>query len=160
MMLAGGASMVYHFMSDEDVERIMRHPQVGFASDSGVLTPGRGAPHPRGYGNNARVLGEYVRQRKVISLPEAIRKMTSLPAQQFKFAERGLIKEGFAADLVVFDPAKVADPATFEKPHAYATGIPHVLVNGTLVIRAGEHTHARPGKPLPLDDAQSSVRAK
>jgi N-acyl-D-amino-acid deacylase len=159
MMLAGGASMVYHFMSDEDVERIMRHPQVGFASDSGVLMPGRGAPHPRGYGNNARVLGKYVRERKVISLSEAIRKMTSLPAQQFRFAERGLIKEGYAADLVVFDPAKVGDPATFEKPHAYATGIPHVLVNGVFVIRAGEHTHARPGKPLTLE-AQSSVRAK
>ncbi len=160
MMLAGGASMVYHFMSDDDVERIMRHPQVGFASDSGVLTPGRGAPHPRGYGNNARVLGEYVRERKVISLPEAVRKMTLLPAQQFRFAERGLIKEGFAADLVVLDPAKVGDPATFEKPHAYATGIPHVLVNGVFVIRAGEHTHARPGKPLTPEAAQSSVRAK
>jgi N-acyl-D-amino-acid deacylase len=160
MMLAGGASMVYHFMSDDDVERIMRHPQVGFASDSGVLTPGRGVPHPRGYGNNARVLGEYVRQRKVISLPEAIRKMTSLPAEQFRFAGRGLIKEGFAADLVVFDPAKVSDPATFETPHAYATGIPHVIVNVVFVIRAVEHTHAKPGKPLTPESSQSSVRAK
>jgi N-acyl-D-amino-acid deacylase len=160
MMLAGGASMVYHFMSDDDVQRIMRHPQVGFASDSGVLTPGRGVPHPRGYGNNARVLGEYVRERKVIPLPEAVRKMTSLPAEQFRFAGRGRIKEGFAADLVVFDPARVSDPSTFERPHAYATGIPHVLVNGVFVIRGGEHTHARPGKPLTPDAAQSSVRAK
>ena len=160
MMLAGGASMVYHFMSDDDVERIMRHPHVGFASDSDVLTEGRGVPHPRGYGNNARVLGEYVRERKVIPLPEAIRKMTSLPAEQFRFAGRGLIKEGFAADLVVFDPAKVSDPATFEKPHAYATGMPHVIVNGVLVIRAGEHTHAKPGQPLTPEAAQSSVRAK
>ena len=103
MMLAGGASMVYHFMSDDDVERIMKHPFVGFASDSGVLTPGAGVPHPRGYGNNARVLGEYVRERKVIPLEEAVRKMTSLPAKHFRFADRGLIKEGYAADIVLFD---------------------------------------------------------
>ena len=109
MMLAGGASMVYHFMSDDDVERIMRHPYVGVASDSSALTFGEGVPHPRGYGNNARVLGEYVRKRHVITLEEAVRKMTSLPAQQFRFAERGLVKAGYHADLVVFDPAKVGD---------------------------------------------------
>src|SRR4029450_2269311 len=86
IMLHGGASMVYHLMSDEDVDRIMKHPQVGIASDSSVLTPGEGVPHPRGYGNNARVLGEYVRMRKVSPLEEAIRKMTSLPARQFRFA--------------------------------------------------------------------------
>lgn len=145
MMLAGGASMVYHFMSDEDVHRIMKHPFVGFASDSGVLTPGAGVPHPRGYGNNARVLGEYVRARKVISLPEAIRKMTSLPATHFRFKDRGVIKEGYAADIVLFDANTVADAATFEKPHAYATGIPYVLVNGVVVVRNGEHTGATPG---------------
>jgi N-acyl-D-amino-acid deacylase len=148
MMLAGGASMVYHFMSDEDVQRIMKHPFVGFASDSGVLTPGAGVPHPRGYGNNARVLGEYVRARKVITLEEAIRKMTSLPAEHFKFSDRGLIKPGYAADLVLFDPATVSDAATFEKPHAYATGIPYVFVNGVLVVSKGEHTGATPGAIL------------
>ncbi len=148
MMLAGGASMVYHFMSDDDVHRIMKHPFVGFASDSGVLTPGAGVPHPRGYGNNARVLGEYVRVRKVISLEEAIRKMTSLPAQHFRFTDRGLIKEGYAADLVLFDARTVADAATFEKPHAYATGIPYVLVNGVMVVKNGEHTGATPGALL------------
>ena len=148
MMLAGGASMVYHFMSDDDVQRIMKHPFVGFASDSGVLTPGAGVPHPRGYGNNARVLGEYVRERQVIPLEEAIRKMTSLPAGHFKFSDRGLIKVGFAADLVLFDPATVKDAATFEKPHAYATGIPYVFVNGVLVVRKGEHTGATPGAIL------------
>ncbi len=94
MMLAGGASMVYHFMSDEDIDRIMKHPQVGIASDSSVLTMGEGVPHPRGYGNNARVLGEYVRARKVITLEEAVRKMTSLPAEQFRFADRGRIAQG------------------------------------------------------------------
>ena len=94
MMLNGGAAMVYHFMSDADVDRIMRHPLVGIASDSGVLTPGEGSPHPRGYGNAVRVLGEYVRARKVIPLEEAIRKMTSLPAEHFQFAQRGLLKAG------------------------------------------------------------------
>ena len=145
MMLAGGASMVYHFMSDDDVARIMKHPQVAFASDASVITQGQGVPHPRGMGNNARVLGEYVRTRKVISLEEAIRKMTSLPAAHFKFADRGLIKEGMAADLVLLDPAKVGDAATFEKPHAYATGIPHVFVNGVAVVKNAEHTGAKPG---------------
>ena len=148
MMLAGGASMVYHFMSDEDVHRIMKHPFVGFASDSSVLTPGAGVPHPRGYGNNARVLGEYVRARKIIGLEEAVRKMTSLPAQQFRFADRGLIKEGYAADLVLFDAATISDVATFEKPHAYATGIPYVVVNGAVVVRKAEHTGATPGAIL------------
>jgi N-acyl-D-amino-acid deacylase len=151
MMLAGGASMVYHFMSDDDVDRIMKHPLVAIASDSSLLTPDEGAPHPRGYGNNARVLGEYVRKRHVISLEEAIRKMTSLPAAQFRFARRGLVKEGYAADLVVFDPATVGDRATFEKPHAYAAGIPYVFVNGVAVVSKGEQTSARPGVVLTPD---------
>jgi N-acyl-D-amino-acid deacylase len=148
MMLAGGASMVYHFMSDADVERIMRHPFVGFASDSGVLAAGQGTPHPRGYGNNPRVLGEYVRKRRVIRLEEAVRKMTSLPAGHFRLDRRGLLKAGFAADLVVFDPAAIRDTATFEQPHAYPQGIPHVIVNGVAVVRNGEHTRARPGQAL------------
>jgi N-acyl-D-amino-acid deacylase len=155
MMLAGGASMVYHFMSDADVERIMKHPVVGFASDSSVLVQGAGVPHPRGYGNNARVLGEYVRTRKVIPLEEAIRKMTSLPAEHFRFAERGSLKPGYAADLVLFDASAVRDAATFEKPHAYATGIPHVIVNGVVVVKDGVHTGAKPGVPL-----RSSVKAR
>ena len=148
MMLNRGASMVYHFMSDDDIERIMKHPQVSFASDASVIEPGQGVPHPRGMGNNARVLGEYVRLRKVIPLEEAIRKMTSLPAGHFRFADRGTIKEGFAADLVILDPAKVGDAATFEKPHAYATGIPHVIVNGVAVVKNGDHTGAKPGVVL------------
>ena len=148
MMLAGGASMVYHFMSDEDVERIMKHPLVGIASDSGVLAFGSGVPHPRGYGNNARVLGEYVRGRKVIPLQTAIRKMTSLPSEHFRFADRGVIRETFAADLVIFNPVMVADGATFEAPHRYPAGIPHVLVNGVFVVRNGEHTGATPGHVL------------
>jgi N-acyl-D-amino-acid deacylase len=148
MMLNGGASMVYHLMSDEDVERIMRHPQVALASDSSVLLFGDGMPHPRGYGNNARVLGEYVRTRHVISVQEAVRKMTSLPAQHFRFNDRGLLKPGYAADVTVFNPSTVADAATFEKPHAYAVGIPYVLVNGVVVVRKGEHTGLLPGEVL------------
>jgi N-acyl-D-amino-acid deacylase len=148
MMLGGGASMVYHFMSDDDVERIMRHPYVGVASDSSVLTQGEGVPHPRGYGNNVRVLGEYVRNRHVLTLEEAVRKMTSLPAQHFHFAGRGLVKEGYAADLVIFDPATVGDTATFEKPHSFAAGISAVLVNGVAVLQDGQHTGARPGEVL------------
>jgi N-acyl-D-amino-acid deacylase len=156
MLLARGASMVYHFMSDDDVERIMRHPFVGVASDSSVLTPGSGVPHPRGYGNNARVLGEYVRKRKVITLEEAVRKMTSLPAEQFRFRDRGVLKAGNAADVVIFDPAAVEDTATFEKPHGFAAGFSHVLVNGAWVVKDGSPTGAKPGAVL----AQSSPRAK
>jgi N-acyl-D-amino-acid deacylase len=148
MMLAGGASMVYHFMSDEDVDRIMKHPHVAIASDSSVLTPGQGAPHPRGYGNNARVLGTYVRTRKVLTLEEAVRKMTSLPADHFKFADRGRLAVGQIADVVVFDPLTVADAATFEQPHAYPRGIPYVLVRGVPVVRKGEHTGAKAGGPI------------
>ncbi|MEO6213310.1 MAG: amidohydrolase family protein, partial [Vicinamibacterales bacterium] len=152
MMLHGGASMVYHFMSDDDVERIMRNPHVSFASDSGVIVEGEGVPHPRGYGNNARILGHYVRVRRVITLEEAVRRMTSLPASQFRFADRGLIEKGFAADVVLFDAATIADQSTFEKPHAYATGIPYVIVNGVVVVSKGMHTGAKPGVVLKSAD--------
>ena len=148
MMVRGGAGMVYHLMSEDDVERILRHPQVGIASDSSVLTPGDGRPHPRGYGNNARVLGLYVREKKVLGLEEAVRKMTSLPAAHFKLAHRGLVRKGYAADLALFDPAKVADRATFETPHAYAAGFVYVIVNGVPVIDRGELTGAKPGQVL------------
>ena len=140
--------MVYHFMSDDDVDRIMRHAQVAIASDAGVITYGDGVPHPRGYGNNARVLGTYVRGRHVISLEEAVRKMTSLPATHFKLANRGAIRPGFAADLVVFNPATVADTATFESPHGYATGLSDVFVNGVAVVKGGAQTDARPGQVI------------
>ena len=148
MLLSGGASMVYHFMSDGDVERIMRHPMVGIASDSGVLSSGEGVPHPRGYGNTARLLSEYVRTRGVIRLEEAVRKMTSLPAEFFRLERRGRLKEGYAADIVIFNPTTVRDTATFERPHAYPEGIPYVIVNGVQVVRNGEHTRARAGALL------------
>jgi N-acyl-D-amino-acid deacylase len=148
MLRAGGASMVYHFMSDDDLNRILRHPMVSVASDSGLNTFGEGVPHPRGYGNAVRVLGRYVREQKVISLEEAVRKMTSLPADQFGFRDRGRLAPGRAADVVVFDPATVGDRATYAEPHQYPTGIVHVLVNGVAVVRDGQQTEARPGQVL------------
>ena len=148
MYEAGGASMVYHSMNEDDVQRIMREPFTMVASDSGVREVDEGVPHPRGYGNNVRVLGHYVRELKLLSLEDAIRKMTSLPAQTFGFRDRGLIREGFAADLVIFDDKTVADRATFEKPHQYPTGISHVIVNGELVVSGETITTARPGVAL------------
>jgi N-acyl-D-amino-acid deacylase len=144
----GRVGMVYHTMSEDDVEYIMQQPFCMVASDAGVIEMGRGVPHPRGYGNNVRVLGKYVREKKLLGLEDAIRKMTSLPAQTFGFRDRGLIREGFAADLVIFDAQKVVDQATFKNPHQYAAGIHYVLVNGKMVVSEGKHTGARSGKIL------------
>ena len=146
MIEKGGASMIYHTMGEEDVNRIMQYPFSMVASDGGVIKFGDGMPHPRNYGTNARVLGHFVREKKVIRLEEAIRKMTSLPAQRFGFTDRGLIRPGMWADLVVFDETTVTDRSTFEKPHAYSTGIHYVFVNGQLVINHERHTGARPGQ--------------
>jgi len=148
LMAQGGASMVYHSMSEKDVERIMRYPNAAVGSDGGIRVFGEGVPHPRSYGTRARVLAEYVRNRAVISLEEAIRKMTSLPARMLGFRDRGLLHEGFAADLVLFDPARVADRATFLKPHQFSEGFDLVLVNGTVVVENGKLTGARPGQVL------------
>ena len=130
MYEAGGASMIYHSMGEDDVKRIMQEPFTMIASDSGVRQADESVPHPRGYGNNARVLGRYVRELKLITLEDAIRKMTSLPAQTFGFRDRGLIREGFAADLVIFDENTIMDQATFDKPHQFPLGISYVIVNG------------------------------
>jgi N-acyl-D-amino-acid deacylase len=148
MYAAGGAGMVYHGMSEPDVQNIMREPFTMIASDSGVRRFGEGAPHPRGYGNNARVLGRYVRELRLLTLEDAIRKMTSLPAQTFRLRDRGLLREGFAADLVIFDEAAIADRATFESPHQYPVGISYVFVNGQRVFAEGQLTPARPGTAL------------
>jgi len=144
----GRVGMVYHTMSESDVEHIMQQPFCMIASDAGVIEMGRGVPHPRGYGDNARVLGKYVREKKLLRLEDAIRKMTSLPAQTFRFWDRGLIREGFAGDLVIFDAEKVIDRATFEAPHQYPEGIRFVLVNGQIVVKENQHTGARAGKIL------------
>ena len=146
--LAGGAGCVFHSMAEPEVEEILRHPLVSIASDSGIREFGTGQPHPRGYGTNARVLGVYVRERKVITLEDAIRKMTSQPATAFRLRDRGLLREGFAADVVVFDPAAVIDKATFEQPHAYAEGFRYVIVNGHVVLNPEGMTDARPGVPV------------
>ncbi|MEO6071465.1 MAG: D-aminoacylase [Chitinophagaceae bacterium] len=148
MMQKGGASMVFHGMSEDDVTRIMQYPFNMFASDASIRIFGQGVPHPRGYGTNARVLGKYVREEKVLSLEEAIRRMTSLPAQKFGLHERGLVREGFAADLVLFDPATVTDLSTFDQPHAYSKGFHYVVVNGQLIVDADKHTGTRSGKAL------------
>jgi hypothetical protein len=148
IMMAGGASAVFHGMSDEDVKRIMQYPFNMFASDASIRVLNAGMPHPRGYGTNARVLGKYVREEKVISLEEAIRRMTSLPAQKFQLADRGLLKEGMAADIVIFDELIVKDMATFEKPHAYSKGFHYVIVNGVMTVENEKHLGVRAGKAL------------
>lgn len=137
MYEADGASMVYHGMNEDDVQRIMREPFTMIASDSGVRQADESVPHPRGYGNNARVLGRYVRDLGLIALEDAVRKMTSLPAQTFGFRDRGMVREGFAADLVVFDDKTIADRATFDQPHQFPTGISYVIVNGEVVFGDG-----------------------
>jgi N-acyl-D-aspartate/D-glutamate deacylase len=138
---------VHHTMSEDDVKFVMQVPWVSIASDgSGLNLKEPGKPHPRSYGTNVRVLGKYVREEKVLSLEDAVRKMTSLPAQTMRLKDRGLLKEGYWADVVVFDPSSVSDPATYEMPQQYAKGVPFVFVNGTAVIENGNHTGARPGK--------------
>jgi N-acyl-D-amino-acid deacylase len=144
----GGASGVFHGMSEDDLKTFMRHPNTMIACDSGLRKLGEGVPHPRGYGNNARVLARYVRELKVLRLEDAIRKMTSLPANTFHFKGRGELREGNWADIVVFDPDKIQDNSTYKDPHHYATGIPYVLVNGVPVIMNNEHTSAKAGQAL------------
>jgi len=141
----GSTFMVFHNMSDADVENIMKYPLTMIISDSGIRQFGSGVPHPRGYGSNARVLGYYVREKHLITLRDAVRKMTSLPAQKFKITGRGLLQPGMYADIVVFDPNTVKDQSTFERPHAYSTGFKYVLVNGSLTVDNFKHTGARKG---------------
>ena len=148
LMNAGGASMIYKLMGDEDIDRIMRWPNTAIASDGGVTQFGAGNPHPRSYGTNARVLAEYVRGRGVLTLEDAVRRMTSLPARTFSLQDRGVVKAGMAADLVVFDPSRVADKATFARPHQYSEGFDFVLVNGKIAVDEGKLTAARGGVPL------------
>jgi len=149
----GGASAVFHGMSEENIQRFLVHPFTMIASDAGPRRFGEAVPHPRGYGNNARVLARYVRELGLLSLEEAVRKMTSLPAATFKLGQRGEIRPGLVADLVIFDPATVAAPSTFNDPHHYATGFSDVIVNGVPVIRAGSLTGQRPGQPVRLAHA-------
>ena len=141
---------VYFLMSEDNIRKQLRLPWVSLGSDAGSLaTEGvflKSNPHPRAYGNFARVLGRYVRDEGLLSLEEAIRRMTSLPAANLSLRRRGRLQPGYFADVVVFDPTTVRDHATFEQPHQYATGVQHVFVNGTQVLANGEHTGARPGR--------------
>jgi N-acyl-D-amino-acid deacylase len=147
MMVAGGAQMVYHSMNEDDVRFFIKYPFNMIGADGGVSN-GKGFPHPRTYGTNARVLGKYVREEKLISLEEAIRRMTSLAAQKFQLKDRGLLKEGYAADIVIFNENEVNDKASFEQPHQFSVGFKYVLVNGQLVIEEGKHNGTKSGTPL------------
>jgi N-acyl-D-amino-acid deacylase len=148
LQLKGGFSAVYHAMDENDVVRIMRHPLTMFDTDGDLIEYGFGVPHPRSYGTFPRVLGRYVREQGVLTLEDAIRRMTSLSAAQIGQSARGQIAEGFYADVTVFDAATIADRATYTDPHQYPFGIRHVLVNGVPVIRSGALTGARPGQVL------------
>ena len=143
---------VYYLMSEENVKKELRKPWISFGSDEASQAPEppftKSNPHPRAYGNFARVLGKYVRDEKVLSMSDAIHRLSGLPATNLGLDHRGFLKEGMFADVVVFDPATITDHATFEKPHQYATGVKHVLVNGVQVIKDGEHTGAKPGRAL------------
>jgi N-acyl-D-amino-acid deacylase len=148
IMLDGGARAVYHSMGDKDLERILRYPNTAIASDGWVQEFGSGVPHPRSYGTNARVLAEYSGRRGVMTLEDAIRRMTSLPARTFHLSDRGAIREGAAADLVLFDPARVQDKATYERPHQYSEGFDYVIVNGKIAVENGKITDQRGGVVL------------
>lgn len=145
MIELGGAQMVYHGMNDKDVKKIMAYPFNMAASDAGIAVLGQSRPHPRAYGTNARVLGKYVREEKVMSMEEAIRRMTSLPANKFNLKERGIVKEGFIADLVVFDEKEVRDMASFENPHQFSKGFKYVFVNGAITLDEGIENGTRKG---------------
>jgi N-acyl-D-amino-acid deacylase len=144
----GGAQAIYHVLDEEDVVRIMRHPQTMIASDGRLTAPGEGHPHPRSYGTFPRVLGRYVRELRVLTLDAAVHKMTGLPAARLGLAGRGRVAEGAFADLVVFRPGDVRDRATFVKPHQYPEGISYVVVNGAVAVEQGRLTGARAGRVL------------
>ena len=141
-----GANCIFHAMSPEDVERIMQHPHTMVASDGRLSQPGNGHPHPRAYGTFPIVLGEYTREKGVLDLPTAVYKMTGLPAKRLGLSNRGLIKEGYLADLTIFDPQTVNAQSTFDTPHQYPVGIPYVMVNGQLAVDGGTYKPVLAGK--------------
>jgi N-acyl-D-amino-acid deacylase len=143
---------VYFMMSDENLTRQVKLPWVSFGSDAASMAPEppftRSSAHPRAYGNFARLLGKYVRDEKALTLADAVHRLSGLPATNLELRDRGFLRQGMFADVVVFDPRTIADQATFDKPHQYAVGVREVLVNGVAVLRNGEHTNARPGRAL------------
>jgi dihydroorotase/N-acyl-D-amino-acid deacylase len=144
----GGANAIYHVLDEADVRRIMQHPQVMIASDGRLSTPGDGHPHPRAYGTFPRVLGHYARDERVLTLERAVNKMTAMPAARLKLHDRGVLRADAAADVVVFDASRIADKATFDAPHQYATGIDAVIVNGEPAVLDGSYLDVRPGRVL------------
>ena len=146
----GNCSAIYHAISEDDLQRILKYPATMIASDAAPGEPqfGRDVPHPRAYGTFARVLGVYVRERQVLTVEDAVRKMSSFPANRMRLADRGLVRPGMKADLAIFDMRTVKDLATFEQPHQYAAGIHVVLVNGQVVLENGKMTGVRPGRVL------------
>ena len=144
----GGCQGIFHAIGEEDLVRILQHPATMVASDGGVQVFGQASPHPRSYGTFVRVLGRYVREQRVITLEDAVRKMSALPAQRAGLLDRGLLRPGMKADVAIFDPATVGDMATFEAPHQYAVGVHSVIVNGEVVFEHGAMTEARPGRVL------------
>lgn len=144
----GSAQGVFHGMAEQDLQTFMRHPNTMIASDSGLREWGKDVPHPRGYGNNARVLGHYVRELGVLRLEEAVRRMTSLPARTFDLKQRGELIEGNWADVVIFDAATIGSPSTYADPHHYAEGVQTLLVNGVPILQDGRRTEAKPGVAL------------
>jgi N-acyl-D-amino-acid deacylase len=143
-------STAYFIMSEDNVSKKISQPWVAFDSDAESMAPeGKFLltnPHPRAYGNFARLLGKYVREEQVISLPEAIRRLTSFPAENLSIPDRGILQKGYFADIAIFDPASIRDHATYAEPHQYSTGVLHVIVNGSQVLEDGEHTGATPGR--------------
>jgi N-acyl-D-amino-acid deacylase len=141
---------VYYLQSEYNIRKFVQQPYVSFGSDGASMSDAKvfdeWGTHPRAYGTFSRILGKYVREEKLIALEEAIRRMSSMPASHLKIKQRGSIKPGYFADLVVFDPEKIADNATFDEPKKYATGMAHVFVNGVQVLGDGEHTGAKPGR--------------
>lgn len=148
LQLKGGCSAIFHAYDEPDVERFMQSPFGMIGSDGSLTKPGDGAPHPRAFGTYPRVLGRYVRERKILTLEDAVRKMTSFPAARLGLGDRGVLKSGLAADITVFDAATIADKATFTDPHHYSEGVRYVLVNGQLTVEKGLHTGLRAGRVL------------
>ena len=148
LQLAGGFTGVFYAMADADLDVFLQHPMASISSDGDLVTPGIGFPHPRSYGAFPRVLARYVRERHLLTLESAIHKMTGVPAAMIGLPERGLLREGNFADIVIFDAGRIGDHATYADPHHYSDGVVHLFVNGIPVLTAGLPTHARPGRPI------------
>jgi N-acyl-D-amino-acid deacylase len=148
IMEQGGAQGIFHAIDEGDLERILQAPETMIGSDGEVVVFGRASPHPRSYGTFVRVLGRYVRERRVITLADGVRRMTSFPAWRAGLHDRGLLRPGLKADIAIWDADRIGDTATYEQPHQYAVGVSRVIVNGEVVFEDGHMTAARPGRVL------------